>query len=51
MMKYSMGVDAAIKYLKKKQEEKDNLRELALIPWVIGILATFSIFCFLFYGY
>lgn len=50
-MKYKNGIDAAIAYLKKKEEEKDARKPLALIPWVIGMLAMWTIVFALYYGY
>ena len=41
----------AVKYLSKKQQEKDIRRELALIPWVVGIMAVWGIFYFMYFGY
>ena len=49
--KYSPGIDAALKYLDKKREERDNRRELALIPWVVGMIAVWGIFYFMYFGY
>ncbi len=41
----------AMKYLDKKREEKENRRELALIPWVVGMIAVWGIFYFMYFGY
>ena len=41
----------AIKYLSKKQQEKDIRRELALIPWVVGMMVVWGIFYFMYFGY
>ncbi len=41
----------AIHYLKKKREERLARRELSLIPWVLGMLAVYSIFFAMYYGY
>ena len=37
------SLKAAIRYLDKKQEERDNRMELALIPWVVGAFAVNAI--------
>ena len=41
---------AALKYLDKKRQEKENRRELALIPWVVGMMAVWGIFYFMYFG-
>jgi len=59
MRKFLKGYDlstpesflGAVKYLSKKRQEKDNRRELALIPWVVGMIAVWGIFYFMYFGY
>jgi len=42
---------SALRYLNKKQAEKDNRKELALIPWVIAMFAVWTIVYSLYYGF
>lgn len=42
---------AALHYLKKKREARMNRRGMALIPWVVGMLAVWGMIFFLYYGF
>ena len=45
------GYAAALKYLQKKQEERDNRRELFLIPIVVGMLLVWALVAGLYYAF
>ena len=42
---------SAVEYLDRKRQEKENCRELAVIPWVVGMIAVWGIFYFMYFGY